>query len=112
MTNSKEALEALEEVQAFVNESHGISGWHKNGDVCYWSELDIDNYLETIRAALEAQAEKDRVMELMAEALSSAKEELWDCHSYCDPETANNSEAMTWRDCLNALAEYNKLKGE
>lgn len=69
------------------------------------------DYEQTIRQALQAQAEKDRVMKLMAEALESAKEELWDCHSHCDPETSNNSDAMAWRDCRDALSEYQKLGG-
>lgn len=29
------------------DESNGISGWHLNGDICYWHEFsDLNNYLD------------------------------------------------------------------
>ena len=41
-------LEALNDVQDVMNNSHGVAGWHKNGDIATWDEV-----LPEVAAALE-----------------------------------------------------------
>ena len=36
-----EMLEALEEIEALIRESSGVTGWHLNGQVASWEELDL-----------------------------------------------------------------------
>ena len=36
-----EMLEALEEIEALIRESSGVTGWHLNGQVAPWEELDL-----------------------------------------------------------------------
>lgn len=82
-----------------------------SGQILYGKEgFSTEFYKVVPTELLQSQAEKDRVMKMMAEALESAKEELWDCHSHCDPETSNNSDAMAWRDCRDALSEHAKVE--
>jgi hypothetical protein len=47
----KAAREALEAVLTIANNTDGIAGWHKNGDLATWTEL-----LPEVPAALEALA--------------------------------------------------------
>ena len=55
MTNEiDEALDALSIIEGIRNESRGVDGFHLNGDIATWSELDIDCKFETIRKALTA----------------------------------------------------------
>jgi len=37
----KELVEAAEDIQAVINESNGVVGWHLNGDVAAWAEFDL-----------------------------------------------------------------------
>lgn len=41
-------LEALNDVQDVMNNSHGVAGWHQGGDIATWDEL-----LPEVAAALE-----------------------------------------------------------
>ena len=50
-------------------------------------------------------------LEVALEALKGAIEELYECHSHCDPETSDNSDAVAYRECKQALKRINELKG-
>lgn len=49
---TKKALEALERIQNLRNDSHGVAGFHRNGDIAPWDYFDFDGDIDTIRAAL------------------------------------------------------------
>lgn len=44
----KQAIEALDKINAIRSESHGVTGWHLNGDVATWDELDFDGEFEIV----------------------------------------------------------------
>ena len=52
MAAAPDMLEALESVLSLIDESSGVAGYHLNGEVASWGELDIREELEaTIRKA-------------------------------------------------------------
>lgn len=58
-------------------------------------------------------ANKDEALRVALEALKSAREELYGCHSHCDPETSNDSDAVAYRDCKEAIAQIEAvLRGD
>jgi hypothetical protein len=54
MTNTNEALKALDRIYGIRAESTGVYGFHRNGDIAAWDYFDFDGDYETIRAALTA----------------------------------------------------------
>ena len=47
--------ELLGKLELIVNDSHGVDGWHLNGDIATWDELEVPSILQAIRSHLEKQ---------------------------------------------------------
>ena len=45
--------ELLDKLELIVNDSHGVDGFHLNGDIATWDELEVPSILQSIREALE-----------------------------------------------------------
>lgn len=54
---NKELIEALEEIETFINNSVGIIGYHLNGSIAEWDDLDATRVIN--KALRKARGEKN-----------------------------------------------------
>jgi len=55
--SDKTIEELLDGLEHIINNSYGVDGWHLNGDVATWDELEVPSTLQAIRKLILDYAE-------------------------------------------------------
>lgn len=63
--------EALESVDEVIRNSHGVDGWHLNGDIAPWGQLGLDSEVANALSTPPTQAEQ--VWQAMRDVCKAAK---------------------------------------